>query len=243
MDWTVIGAAGTLGLFGGAHCAGMCGGFALLVAKRGVTTSGRVAALTSYCLGKAATYSILVASIVLLVGGTGNWLESAGASNGAMSILHKGLTATCAAVLVVGAFASFGVRLRSARRLSSVFASLVRPIYSATRRLPGMSGAFGAGACTGLLPCGLSWSAFALLSGSDFASASIGALAFGLATAPALLLVGLVGRRLESSGRAARWVLGTLLLASAGVTLARADWGGTREALPDCCSDPVHAAD
>ena len=214
----------------------------MLVAQRGTSSRHRVAALTAFCLGKAVTYSILVSTIVLFVGRTESWIESAGASSDAMATLHKALTLLCAAVLVAGALASFGLKVHSAKRLSSFVGSLARPVYAATRRLPGMSGSFGAGACTGLLPCGLSWSAFALLSASDFASASTGAFAFGLATAPALVLVGLAGRRLESSGRAARWILGLLLLASAGVTLARADWGGSREVLPECCSEHAQGA-
>jgi len=96
------------------------------------------------------------------------------------------------------------------------------PLFRAARSLDGGAGAFGLGLVNGLLPCGLTWAALALAVNQPPAVAVLGMLAFGLATAPILSLVG-VGTVVLSSGVRARLTLvfAPVFLAFGLVTLLR----------------------
>lgn len=207
-----------LGALGSLHCAGMCGGFALLVARR---PDGRwpaaLARQACYALGKASTYALLALLLALGLGLAG---AAAGAprEGGALGgTLGRALSLATAAVLVATGVATLaGRRMAPPRRLGGWLlapARALRTLLGHAEALPPLARAFGIGVWNGFLPCGLSWGALLAAARLAPAQASLAALCFGLATAPALAAVGLAsalaGQRWR---RAVPALLGTSLV-------------------------------
>lgn len=197
------------GLLGSAHCAGMCGGFALALGALPGTRSYAVR-LGTYLVGKALTYTLLGA----LAGAFGYSLFL-------MAGVQKTLTLAAGVALVALGI----VLLRGGRGLSGVGGGVAARLTRPLARLAGrgtLGSAFGLGMLNGLLPCGL---VLALLVQAAFAGdAQAGALTmavFGASTVPALALTGLLGRlaaprlrhRLQRWGGAFVVALGLLTLA------------------------------
>lgn len=177
------------------HCAPMCGAFVLGQVSDRIANIPlshfcqwrrvRAGALLPYHLGRITTYAALGALSGLSAGQLSRapWLHELS------SVL---LTLAAGALL----FQIFGRGLEAGGSWS-------RMLAGAARRLGG--GGFGLGLVLGLLPCGLIYGA--LLAASSSASPSMGAaamVAFGLGTAPALVLVGIAG---QAAGH--RWRLAT----------------------------------
>jgi len=245
-----------LGLGGSVHCMGMCGGFAALVGE-GARRKGRlgVAEQCAYIVGKALTYVVLGLALALAT----ELLLRRGAGLAEGGEVHQGHVLTkwrsvmawvAGGVMVVLGLRVCDLRLpRLLRRSSnshgpSLLARVTVPLqryFRSIAALPGLAGAFGVGALTGFLPCGLSFGALALAAASPPIVAVLGMLLFGLCTGPALAVVGLgwsgLSPRLRQfAGRAA----GPLLIVFGVLTIAR---GGLPEsvsavegALPDCCA-------
>ncbi|MCA9687657.1 MAG: sulfite exporter TauE/SafE family protein, partial [Myxococcales bacterium] len=206
LDWSLLGTLVLLALAGSLHCAGMCGGFAAMVAARGPGRGLRVApAMLSYVIGKAISYAILGSSLALLAGGVDARLHASDSADVAHAF--QGVLAWFVGIaLVVAGLAALGVRLP--RRFGGIPAPIAR-VFEAVRDLPGLQGAFGVGVLTGLLPCGLSWSAFAVATSTDPATAAAGLFLFGLGTAPVLLGIGLLGSSVPLSlRRFGPWIVG-----------------------------------
>jgi sulfite exporter TauE/SafE len=193
------------GLAGGAgHCVGMCGPLVLWVASRhGADRRGAAAALPhlEYHLGRGITYAALGA----MAGGAGSVVNWGGALLGVQKV--AALVAGSLVVLYATA------RLAGARVLERVEekTATLRPVRALLRR--GTGRPLVAGLALGLLPCGISWGAILLATGTG--SAARGALAlavFGAGTTPALLALGLAGnlvtRRRGAVERVALVVLG-----------------------------------
>jgi sulfite exporter TauE/SafE len=202
-----------IGLLGGVHCAGMCGGIisALsLQTPRPAGNQGPVWPLhLAYNLGRIASYAI-AGALMGAIGSLGlllnNWLPvqmilyvAANLMMVALGLYLTGLTQTLAFVE------------RAGQRLWQ----RVQP--STKRFLPvrGAAQAFPLGMLWGWLPCGLVYSVLTmtLLSGSAAKGAAI-MLAFGLGTLPNLLLAGLLLVRFRSviQGRALRLASGLIVL-------------------------------
>lgn len=206
-----------IGLLGGVHCAGMCGG---IVSALSLQTPG--AAATSgpawtvhlaYNLGRISSYAIAGALIGAL-GSLGLLLEN---------WLPVQMTLYVAANLMMVAL---GLYLTGVTRMLAFVEHagqrLWQRVQPATRRfLPvrGAAQAFPLGMLWGWLPCGMVYSVLAmtLLSGSAARGAAI-MLAFGLGTLPNLLFAGLLLARFRSilQGRALRLGAG-LIVAAFGI--------------------------
>lgn len=189
-----------LGFLGSAHCIGMCGGFAVAVGEQ--AGPGRAAALRGqllYVFGKALTYATLglmlstLARLSALAGADALALRS-------VTIESLGQVLAWVAGLVMifmglaklrSASASKPERWARTRALWRRFGASLQPLFSAARQIKGDLGALSTGLVTGLLPCGLSWGALVLALAVEPMAAFVGMLLFGLATAPALLAVGL----------------------------------------------------
>lgn len=205
-----LAAAFLIGLLGGVHCAGMCGG---IVGALAVQTPSRRRAWglhLTYSAGRIASYAV-AGAIVGAIGGMGLVLDR---------VLPVQLALYVFANLVLISLGLYLAGLGSLPlRLESLGACLWRRIqpYS-IRVLPAdtMEKAFVLGAIWGWLPCGLVYSllATALLSGGA-ASGSMVMLAFGLGTLPNLLLVGMVFKQFRdiASGRPLRMAAGALVAA------------------------------
>ena len=203
-----------IGLLGGVHCAGMCGGIVSALSLQIPGAAGSSAPAWSihlaYNLGRIASYAIAGALIGAL-GSLGlllnNWLPvqiglyvAANLMMVALGLYLTGLTQTLAFTERAGQW-------------------LWRRVRPATKRfLPvrGVAQAFPLGMPWGWLPCGLVYSVLTmtLVSGSAARGAAT-MLAFGLGTLPNLMLAGLLLARFRSvvQGRALRLASGLIVLA------------------------------
>jgi sulfite exporter TauE/SafE len=203
-----------LGLTGTVHCAAMCG--PLVVALAG--TSRGWGAL-AYNVGRITTYTILGG----LLGAIGQHLGD-GTPTGAMGpTMHAQvvLSLVSAGLLLWLGLARLGI-LREPGFLSnpiSLFGRAGRAL-----RTGGAPGLLVLGLLLGLLPCGLSWAAFArALAGGSAGEGALLVLAFGIGTLPGLILVGtgaaVLARR---HARLADILAGILLVGMAVSLLAQA---------------------
>ena len=198
------------GLLGSAHCVGMCGGFvALLGVGGGPSVAARQAA---YFGGKTLTYAAFGA----LAGAAGFALRESFSGLGGVVSVGLGLAMVGAGLAVCGvAWGPGGGATPLAARLAPVVGRLVRSERRGALVL--------LGAVNGLLPCGLVYGMLAVAAASGSAAAGALTMAvFGLATVPALALVGALGARLRPSRRLAlQRLAGVLVVAMGALTVAR----------------------
>ncbi|MDH0731700.1 sulfite exporter TauE/SafE family protein [Pseudomonas sichuanensis] len=187
----LLGSALVLGLLGGGHCLGMCGGLmgALTLAIPPEQRSRRLHLLLAYNLGRILSY----AAAGLLLGLAGVALAS--------SPLALGLRVVAALLLI-----AMGLYLAGwwsgLTRIEALGRGLWRHIQPlATRLLPvsSLPRALLLGALWGWLPCGLVYSTllWAASQGDALHSGAL-MLAFGLGTWPVLLATGLAAERVGS---------------------------------------------
>ena len=177
-----------LGLLGGGHCLGMCGGLmgALTLAIPKEQRSRRFSLLLAYNLGRILSY----ASAGLLLGLAGWALADSPLATG-MRVLAA-LLLMCMGLYLAGWWSGL-------TRIESLGRGLWRHIQPvATRLLPvsSLPRALLLGALWGWLPCGLVYSTllWAASQGNATHSALL-MLAFGLGTWPVLLATGLAAER------------------------------------------------
>ncbi|HSG21994.1 MAG TPA: sulfite exporter TauE/SafE family protein [Azonexus sp.] len=195
-----------VGLLGGTHCVGMCGG---IVGALSMGAPARWSMLLSYNAGRILSYS------------------AAGAIAGALGAASLGLEGQVPARLILYFFANLmlvalgfyllGVTraLAFTERFGQKLWRLIQPLTK--RFLPArtVGQAFPLGLLWGWLPCGLVYSALASsLSAGSAARGALMMLAFGLGTLPNLLLAGIVLARLNEFVRrpAVRIFSGLLVL-------------------------------
>lgn len=231
-----------LALAGSLHCAGMCGPFVLTLGWRPAGSARPMARMVLYVLGKCAAYVLLTLIVALGAGAMSK--ELLGGSEHALHAARSVLAWSAGAVMIVAGLAALGVggavRSSWARALASPFAALLR----ASRALPPLGSALALGLINGCLPCGLSWSAILFSASQGGAAIVFGPLAFGLATAPALIAVAAGGALAP-----AKWRVRAQRVVALGMVLFGA-WTAWRGGLPlgpqgdgsvpPCCSD-VHA--
>jgi sulfite exporter TauE/SafE len=201
-------AAFLIGLLGGVHCVGMCGG---IVGALAVQAPGRRRAWgmhLTYSAGRIASYAF-AGAIMGAIGGVGLFFDR---------ILPVQLLLYVFANLILISLGLYLAGLGNLLlRLEILGAWLWRRIqpYSAKVLPADTAGkAFTLGVLWGWLPCGLVYSmlATALLSGGA-ASGSMVMLAFGLGTLPNLLLAGMAFKQLRdfTSDRRVRIAAGTVV--------------------------------
>ncbi len=173
------------GLFGSAHCIGMCGG---IVTALSLTTDGRSSGLLFhllYNIGRTMTYGL----IGLVVGGLGSAL----AMSGSYQQVTLGLLIFSDILVILIGLGSIGLF----RRINIMALEFAGPVQSLTRavnglrRLPPALSALPLGLLFGFLPCGLLYAMAITAAGSaDPFRGAVTMIAFGLGTLPALFLVG-----------------------------------------------------
>jgi len=212
-------AAFLIGLLGGVHCVGMCGG---IVGALTVQTPRRQPAWSlhvSYNAGRIASYAA-AGAIMGMIGGASLMFNQILPIQMLLYVLANLVLISLGMYL-----AGLGNQLLVLESLGARLWRRVQP-YSA-RVLPAdtVAKAFVLGALWGWLPCGLVYSllATALLSGGGLRGAGI-MLAFGLGTLPNLLLAGLAFKRLRdiTSNPRLRLAAGILVAGFGVVGLARA---------------------
>jgi len=226
-----------LGVLGSAHCAGMCGGFSLAISMASQESRKQlVLHQAAYIMGKAVTYALLGVAAALATHAASHGTSSDGEF---LLIARRGFAWLAGTTMVFFGIRAAGIRLALPAFTTGALAwAGVQRVFQGMRRLPGYAGPLGVGLMTGLLPCGLSWSALALGAGSRPAEAALGLLVFGLATAPALLAVGLGWRGLSVRARhVALRIAGPVLVVFGVLTVLRGGdpFGAGAEVLPACC--------
>jgi uncharacterized protein len=181
-----------VGLLGGAHCIGMCGGIVAALTVRLPGERPRRSLSLAYHAGRIATYAGLGA----LAGGAGS-----------LALLAEGFLPVQVTLYVLAQLMllALGLYLLGVPRYVAVFERAgarlwrrVQPRAQALFPVRTPARALAVGSVWGLLPCGLVYSVLA--TAMVFGSAAGGALvmlAFGLGTLPALLAAGEVLPALE----------------------------------------------
>ncbi|MCG4454727.1 sulfite exporter TauE/SafE family protein [Pseudomonas sp. MMS21-TM103] len=190
-----------LGLLGGGHCLGMCGGLmgALTLAIPAEQRAQRFQLLLSYNLGRILSY----ATAGLLLGMAGWALASSPAAM---------LLRVVAALLLIAMGLYLAGWWSGLTRIEALGRGLWRYIQPLTRRfmpVTSLPRALLLGGLWGWLPCGLVYSTllWAASQGDAFDSAAL-MLAFGIGTLPVLLATGMAAERV------------TVLLRKQGVRMA-----------------------
>lgn len=180
-----------LGLLGGGHCLGMCGGLmgALTLAIPAEQRSRRLRLLLAYNLGRILSY----AAAGLLLGLAG-WALAGSPLANAMRVL--------AALLLIAMGLYLAGWWSGLTRIEALGRGLWRYIQPLTRRFMPVSTlprALVLGGLWGWLPCGLVYSTllWASSQGNAFDSALL-MLAFGLGTWPVLLATGMAAERITA---------------------------------------------
>ena len=180
-----------LGLLGGGHCLGMCGGLmgALTLAIPPQQRARRLQLLLAYNLGRILSYS--AAGLLL---GLAGWAVRGSAAEVVMRSL--------AALLLIAMGLYLAGWWSGLTRIEALGRGLWRHIQPLTRRFMPVSSlprALVLGGLWGWLPCGLVYST--LLWASSQGDARVSALlmlAFGLGTWPVLLATGLAAERITA---------------------------------------------
>lgn len=178
-----------IGLLGGTHCVGMCGG---IVGALSMGDGSRASLHFAYNFGRIASYGI--------AGAIAGALGGAGLALSGQLPVRIALFVTAHLMLVALGLYLMGVTraLAFTERLGQ---SLWRRLQPLSRRfLPArtVGQAFPLGLLWGWLPCGLVYSALVTALGSGSAARGTGLmLAFGAGTLPNLLLAGLLAARLN----------------------------------------------
>ena len=187
----LLGSALVLGLLGGGHCLGMCGGLmgALTLAIPPEQRGRRLRLLLAYNLGRILSY----ASAGLLLGLAG-WAVASSPAALALRVL--------AALLLIAMCLYLAGWWSGLTRIEALGRGLWRHIQPVASRLLPVSSlprALLLGALWGWLPCGLVYSTllWAASQGNAGYSAAL-MLAFGLGTWPVLLATGLAAERVNA---------------------------------------------
>ncbi len=214
---TLTGGAFLMGLLGGVHCAGMCGGVVLALCG---DAGARPALALGYNLGRIGTYGLLGA----LAGSLGGGMALV---SGTLSVQLALYIAAQVMLIALGAYlAGYTGALR---RLEALGAHLWPTIGSLAKALlPGLTPlrAVAVGSLWGFLPCAMVYSLLvtASVSGSALRGALV-MLAFGAGTLPTLLLSARAARRLRGwvARPRLRMAVGALVAAFGVVGLVRAE--------------------
>lgn len=180
-----------LGLLGGGHCLGMCGGLmaALTMAIPAEQRSRRLQLLIAYNLGRILSY----AAAGLLIGLAG-WAVAN--SPGAMALrVAAALLLICMGLYLAGWWSG----LTRIEALGRGLWRHIQPLASRLMPVASVPKALLLGALWGWLPCGLVYSTL-LWSASqgDALDSALLMLAFGIGTWPVLLATGLAAERLTA---------------------------------------------
>ncbi|KAF7597715.1 MAG: hypothetical protein CGU28_17030 [Candidatus Dactylopiibacterium carminicum] len=207
-----------IGLLGGAHCAGMCGGIVTALSGGG---RGRAAwgCQLAYNFGRIGSYTF-TGSLVGLIGSAGLLFDRILPVQLVLYILANLMLIGMGGYLMRFTKALSGLELAGQhlwRRIQPYTAGLL-PVRSWPQALP-------VGFLWGFLPCGMTYSvlSLSLVSGSAVRGAGL-MLAFGLGTLPNLLLAGMLLARYRSlvRSRAFRTIAGLLVIAFGVYGLIRA---------------------
>ncbi len=187
-----------VGLLGGVHCVGMCGGIVTALSL-GLPPDDRAArwrCQLSYNLGRILSYSLAGA----LFGGIG-WLAGHWSGIHQIQLALQGLAALF--MIALGLYlGGWWMGLTRIEQLGGQVWKRLEPLGRRFLPVRGAGQALALGAIWGWLPCGLVYSVlvWAIAAGSPAQGAML-LLSFGLGTLPNLLLMGAAAERLAARVR------------------------------------------
>lgn len=198
-----------VGLLGGTHCIGMCGGIVSALTVQAPGGPRQWPLHLAYNLGRISSYA-LAGAVLGAVGGAGLLLNDMLPVQLALYVLAN-LMLVALSLYLTGLTRALALTERAGQRLWAriqPFTARFLPARSVSRALP-------LGMLWGFLPCGMVYSVLttALLTGSALRGAGL-MLAFGAGTLPNLLLAGFLLQRFRDivQGRGVRLASGLLVL-------------------------------
>lgn len=234
-------------LLGSAHCAGMCGGLALLACAPGRSGPQTSASTLAACYhgGRLFTYALLGAA----AGALGSIAEWGGTLVGFQRAAAIGAGTLLVAFALLRLAQACGLQIGNQARVPEPLRRFVVACHARAFTLPAARRAAVVGLLTPMLPCGWLYAFVAAAGGTG--SAPLGAIAmsvFWLGTLPALLIAGAAATRLLGPlNRYAPFATSSVLLAVGIVTIfgklvPHGDWLGSRGCQPEspmAASQPV----
>lgn len=226
-----------IGLLGGLHCIGMCGGivsafsaaanpvrtFPIAVTNVQITQAMAVNNVTrvfAYNAGRISSYAVAGAMLGGVAGSIQSWSSLA-------SVQMAGYWLTNLMLVALGLYLMDVWRgLVHLEKYGQILWRQIQPLMKLLLPIDNAGKAFALGGLWGWLPCGMVYSVLltAMFSGSAVSGASV-MLAFGLGTLPMMLGLGLIGARLRvwAQRRAIRIACGALVLSFGVLGLIRAN--------------------
>lgn len=196
-----------VGLLGGTHCVGMCGG---IVGALSMGAPARWSMHLAYNAGRLASYAT-AGALVGALGAAGAGLQDQWPVRIGL-YLFANLMLIALGLYLIGITRALAFTERAGQRLWRFVQPLTRRFLPART----VAQAFPLGLLWGWLPCGLVYSALATaLAAGSAGRGALSMLAFGLGTLPNLLLAGMLLARLNEFVRrpAVRLFSGLLVLA------------------------------
>jgi sulfite exporter TauE/SafE len=193
------------------HCTVMCGPVvgSLALAAGGHDARARLGGQLAYHAGRLTTYALLGG----VLGATGAFVNVAGRLAG----LGDAVAIAAGALLVLVGLSAAGLSA-GLRRLEAKLSGSLRRLVHALLEDGGPGRLYPVGLALGVLPCGASWTAFLAAAGTGSpVGGFLLALAFGLGTVPALLLVGALSAVVGVRLRGVLYRAGGVLVAVMGV--------------------------
>jgi len=191
IELSLIGAF-LVGLLGGGHCAGMCGGIVGAVTMTLPKSRPRIGFLLAYNAGRITSYT-LVGVLAGVIGASSFFLEH-------VLPIERILYGLASVMLIVLGLYLAGIwhGVTKLEKIGSVIWKKLQPLSKRFLPVTTVSQAFLLGIIWGWLPCGLVYSVLvaALATGSP-AQGGMLMLAFGLGTLPVLLAMGMAAVSLK----------------------------------------------
>lgn len=218
MNGVTVTAALLLGLAASGHCLLMCGGISAalgMATTREGNARTRAVYLVSQQLGRISSYALAGLLFAGVFGALIGLLD--------IEAVRRTLRVLAALALLFAAFVAFGGLRDPGARLGQLIWPRLAPLGRRFFPIDSLPRAFGFGMVWGWMPCGFVYSV--LLVATLQADAVTGALimtAFGLGTAPALLVTAFGAQRMQwvATRPATRMVAGSVLMVSAALTFA-----------------------
>lgn len=208
MNEATLISAFVVGLLGGVHCAGMCGGIVGALSL-GIQSGRQLPVLLAYNIGRISSYTLAGA----LMGALGFFFSGLLPVQTAQRVL---LTFAGVFLILMGFYlAGWSAALSRVERAGGVIWRRIEPLGRGLLPVRTVRQALALGMLWGWLPCGLVYSAlvWTVSSGGALQGASL-MLAFGLGTLPNLLLMGVAANQLN------RWTRQPLVRQLAGALVA-----------------------
>lgn len=177
-----------LGLLGGGHCMGMCGGIAATVGMGSASSPQRLIMLLSYNSGRILSYTIAGALI-----GSLSWLVR----DQPLMLFIRTLAGLM--LILMGLYvAQWWQGLLKIESAGSLLWRFIQPLAGKFLPAKNIGQAFVLGGLWGWLPCGLVYSTLIWASAAaDWQQSALLMAAFGLGTLPALLITGLLAQQFQ----------------------------------------------